>query len=298
MSTLSVIMPSYNYAHYLPISLKAILSQSFQPIEILVVDDASTDDSVAVVKEFQKTYPHLKLLQNRRNLGVITTANEAIEKAQGDYLAFCAADDEILPGFFEKSMHLLMQYPNAAICSSIFTVFYGEEREKTTSYSALLSRQPGYLSPKQFMKTLARKDCRLGGQNTLFKRTAILKAQKLLPQLGPMCDWFMILTLGFREGACFIPESLTKMRIHPHSYSQRLAYDSDFIKKLLHEVNQLLSKDYQDVKPYFLQAGALYQIGLSAFPHLMKKKYWEFITPSLLQHFGVAYLKYLKAKLT
>ena len=105
-SSLSVIMPNYNYANYIGEALNAILTQSFRPTEIIIVDDGSTDNSVAIIKEYMKNYSNIRLIQNEKNMGINYSNTLGLKKATGEYIYGCASDDRILPGFFEKSMEL------------------------------------------------------------------------------------------------------------------------------------------------------------------------------------------------
>src|SRR5262245_56025904 len=116
---LSVIVPNFNHAQFLPRCLEAILGQSVRPMEILVMDDASTDNSVEVIESCAQSHPGVRLHRNEQNLGVVANINRGVNLAQGDYLAFAAADDEVAPGFFEKSLALLANNPEAALSATI-----------------------------------------------------------------------------------------------------------------------------------------------------------------------------------
>lgn len=100
--TLSVIMPNYNDASHIAISLKAICKQSYPPVEVIVVDDGSTDNSIAIVEEVIKQYPFVKLLRNEKNQGVNYTVNRGARDARGDYIFFPAANDIVYPGFLKN----------------------------------------------------------------------------------------------------------------------------------------------------------------------------------------------------
>ncbi len=66
---------TYNHARYLPQVLESVLTQSVRPLEVLVLDDASTDDSVQVIQQYAARDPLVRLVRNERNLGVVATLN-------------------------------------------------------------------------------------------------------------------------------------------------------------------------------------------------------------------------------
>src|SRR5438874_2539922 len=119
LPTLSVVIPNYNHGKLLPSAINAIVQQSVPPFEIIIIDDGSTDNSVEVIKELARRQPTIKFYQNDQNRGVSFTLNRGIDLASGDYAYFPGADDEILPGFFEKSLALLAQHPEAGISCTI-----------------------------------------------------------------------------------------------------------------------------------------------------------------------------------
>src|SRR2546422_7177434 len=96
--TVSVVMTNYNYKRFLPEALAAIVQQSYRPHEILIIDDASTDDSVEIIKQFQREHSNIRLIRNDRNMGVLHNANVLFKMAAGDYVYGAASDDRILPG--------------------------------------------------------------------------------------------------------------------------------------------------------------------------------------------------------
>src|ERR1700753_2127860 len=97
LPTLSVLIPNYNHAHYLPEALESILSQSVKPLEIIVVDDASKDNSIAVLEEYSRKHPLIKYYKNEKNRGVVATLNRCIELAAGEYVFLPGADDRTMP---------------------------------------------------------------------------------------------------------------------------------------------------------------------------------------------------------
>jgi len=96
----SVCIPSYNYAAYLPEAIESILAQTYLDFEIIVVDDASKDNSQAVAEDYARRYPNKVRIfthPGRVNKGVSATCNLAIEKSRGEYLAWLGSDDVWYP---------------------------------------------------------------------------------------------------------------------------------------------------------------------------------------------------------
>lgn len=102
MPKVSVIVPVYNSEQELRDCLDSLVEQTEKDIEIIVIDDASTDNSPAIEAEYQKKYPNVKVYRNERNLGQSETRNRGIELAEGDYIAFLDSDDYVNPGMYEE----------------------------------------------------------------------------------------------------------------------------------------------------------------------------------------------------
>src|SRR5438477_6770626 len=116
---ISIIIPNYNHAQYLKRSVGALLTQSVLPSEIIVADDASTDNSLQVLEELAGQSSLVRICRNERNLGVNASMNRALTFARGDYVGFFPADDESRPGLVENVVRMFRQYPNAGLRSGI-----------------------------------------------------------------------------------------------------------------------------------------------------------------------------------
>jgi glycosyltransferase involved in cell wall biosynthesis len=103
---ISVIIPAYNAETFLAQTLESVLSQTYQNIEILVVDDGSTDKTAEIVKSFARKDKRVSLLQ-QSNAGVAAARNLAIEKSRGEYIAPIDADDIWYPQNLEKQVKCL-----------------------------------------------------------------------------------------------------------------------------------------------------------------------------------------------
>ncbi len=98
MPEISVLIPSYNRADLLPRALDSVWKQDFDDLEVLVVDDGSSDGTIDWLDEQKKTHPRLRYLVHDRNKGEAAARNTALREARGTYVAFLDSDDEWLPG--------------------------------------------------------------------------------------------------------------------------------------------------------------------------------------------------------
>ena len=100
MTKISVIFPVYNVNKYVKKSLLSILKQSFDDIEVIVVNDCSTDDSLKTIKGIDDN--RITIINNKRNYGLAESRNIGMSHATGDLIYFMDSDDEIRPNFFEE----------------------------------------------------------------------------------------------------------------------------------------------------------------------------------------------------
>jgi glycosyltransferase involved in cell wall biosynthesis len=111
----SVVLPIYNTEKYLSTCLESIDSQTLKSIELVAIDDCSTDSSWAILKQFAKKKPWVRIFQNSRNLGVSSTFNLAIKKARGQFLARMDADDIMHKDRLRLQLEYLKEHPTTVI---------------------------------------------------------------------------------------------------------------------------------------------------------------------------------------
>jgi glycosyltransferase involved in cell wall biosynthesis len=117
MAQVSVIIPTYNGASYVASAIQSALNQTFEDLEILIVDDASTDRTLNEIEPFL-TDKRVKLLCNTSNLGIPATKNKAVKMARGQFIAFLDQDDVWLPNKLEVQINHLKQDDNIGVIAS------------------------------------------------------------------------------------------------------------------------------------------------------------------------------------
>lgn len=137
----SIVMPNYNCGPFLRAAIDSVRSQTYTNWELLIQDDASTDNSVAVVEEFAVQDSRIKLARNSRNMGAAVSRNRAIERSRGGYLAFLDSDDVWLP----KKLELQMAFMQAHDCDFSFTQYaHITEKGEWTGIQAKVIKQLTY----------------------------------------------------------------------------------------------------------------------------------------------------------
>ena len=100
MKTISVVMPVYNVEKYLPKCIDSVVKSTYKNIEIIVVNDGSTDNSEKIINEYKEKYSNIKYIK-KANRGLSDARNEGIKHASGDYLCFVDSDDYISESLFQ-----------------------------------------------------------------------------------------------------------------------------------------------------------------------------------------------------
>jgi len=113
-SVVSVVVPCYNYGRYLPEAVGSVLSQGV-PVEIIIVDDCSTDDSAEVASDLAEQHPQVRLVRNEHNLGHIATYNKGLGMVTGEYVVLLSADDKLASGSLRRAVSLFERHPSVGL---------------------------------------------------------------------------------------------------------------------------------------------------------------------------------------
>jgi len=203
----SIITPSYNSEQFIVTTINSVINQTFIDWELIIVDDASTDNTCKVVLDFCKKDKRIKLIKQTKNLGSGVARNRGIKVAQGNYLAFLDADDIWKSNKLEKQL-AVMKATKATICFSSYELINeeGESLKKTIEALPKLS----------YTKQLK---C-----NYIGNLTGIYDVNELgkmfMPEIKKRQDWVMWLNLIKKGGpAIGIKEPLAYYRVRKGSIS-------------------------------------------------------------------------------
>lgn len=248
-NTLSVVMPNYNHAKYIGEALESILTQSFKPLEVIVIDDASTDNSVEIIQDFVKRYPIVRLIRNEKNIGAINCTHKLIALAKGEYFYGLAADDKILPGFLEKSMNILIKHPEAGLCSTLSWVIDEEGRHRGILPDLKISDKECFVSPEKALSVLSKEGRWIMGNTAVYKLSALVDSGGYIPELRSFCDGFIHQVISLKYGVCYIPEPLACWRRMESGYAVSTNRNPDIMKEVIQHAVFLMRTTYKDIFP-------------------------------------------------
>lgn len=131
---ISVVIPLYNKERHIEHTINTVLSQNYREIEIIVIDDGSTDKSAEIV---QKIIDKRLRFIKKKNEGVSTTRNLGVSEASNELVAFLDADDEWKSDYLERIHSLYQKYPAAAIYATNYSVIEKEGKSYTLNYPGI-----------------------------------------------------------------------------------------------------------------------------------------------------------------
>lgn len=252
--TFSAIIPNYNHADYIASTLKVAVGQTVPFDEIIIIDDASTDDSVRIIRECIQHVPHVRLIQNSSNQGVIHTCNQGLEVASGDFLFFMSADDDYSPHIVEWCQSAVKMYPDVAMISGNTRIcsITGKERQFVLPFPQMLGR---YTADDIQAITKKRAFTFHIGANVL-RRDAVISAGKFIPQLAWHCDWLLYLLIASRHPFAVIPHEFARVRQAEHQYSHA-CFDWKKQRPVIEAFVHILARDYPRDYGFFRRCAVL-----------------------------------------
>lgn len=169
----SVVIPLYNKEHYIEATLRSVLNQTCTDYEVIVVDDGSKDDSLALARKFESE--KVRII-HQENQGVAVARNTGILNARGEFICFLDADDEWRPEYLSAIDGLTEQYPESAIFVTAYAVNMGNGK---INYSTRLEPETGCLP--SYWLTLAKGYDFVWTSATTIRRQALLDAGLFKP---------------------------------------------------------------------------------------------------------------------
>jgi glycosyltransferase involved in cell wall biosynthesis len=207
----TVLMPVYNAQRFLKRAIESVLEQTFTDFEFLIINDGSTDNSVAIIHSFKDD--RIRLVHNTKNLGLVATLNKGVELVSSKYIARMDADDICLPDRLQKQVNYMERHPIVDVLAALIVHINADEEE--TGY---WDDDKMNLSPQEIFTSMAR-TASIAHPTVLMKST-IAKEYKYNGTQKEGEDWDLWMRL-LSDGKKIekIPEVLLKYRMHAASFT-------------------------------------------------------------------------------
>lgn len=246
----SVVIKSYNHAPFVRQCIQSVLDQSFQDFEIIVTDDASTDGTADIIREFKD--PRIDLQVLSRNHGISIAMNTTLARARGEYVAILNSDDFALPGRLEKQVAFLDQNPEISVLFGFPLAVdeRGAPREALNTFIA--PKPPARFTRAIWLRLLFFKGNCFCAPTAMIRRQAYAEVGRYDPRLTNLQDydmWIRMMKAG-RE-IHVLPEQFTAFRIRAENANMS-APRADSRLRTQFESAQIL-KHYAGMAPEFLR---------------------------------------------
>ncbi len=232
---LSIVAAVYNLEKYLPRCLDSLVNQTLQDIEILCVDDGSTDSAPQIIEKYAKMYPDKIKTFHKKNGGEFTTRNYGLQRASGEYVTFVDTDDYVEPNWAEK-LYTAAKTNNADLAVCGFERIDLETNKVVATNMTNFGNTVKQIDPKDDFILFINP----APWNKIYKREKI-KDLEFLPFRGFNDTMFLASCYTRMKKIAFVPDVL---------YHYYLRYDSQ-----IHTVNE---QDVNNLKKYLLEVKKLY----------------------------------------
>lgn len=211
--TISVIIPSYNYGHFLVRAIESVLSQSYQNFEIIVADDHSTDNTPDIMKGYTKTYRDIRWIRQPKNIGQSANRNKAIEAARGEFVAMLDADDWLQPTYLENA---IKPFENKAV-GVVYTAnrFHYEDGSTKLPEQRIIN---GLIYQELYVNNFI-------GTAVVYRKSAMPAHgydEQLIPELNNMgVDWWILLEMSVNHEFVGVNKPLYNYSYHSNQISSK-----------------------------------------------------------------------------
>jgi len=192
----SVLIPTYNYARYLPEAIESVLEQDFRDFELLISDDCSTDNSAEVIARYAARDGRIRFQIHPKNLGMVENWNWCLSQARGEYIKFIFGDDKLLsPSAIGKMAALMESDPAISLVSTASKVIDA----RSTAIETRNNFHPGICDGKKVIMRCLESPANLVGEPTLVmfrKEQAARGFDARYRQLADLEMWFHLLDNG------------------------------------------------------------------------------------------------------
>lgn len=244
----SVCIPTYNGANYIQEAIHSVLRQTYQDFEIIIVDNASTDNSVALVTELARGSEKIHLYRNDQNIGLAGNLNKCFQLARGEYIKYLCVDDLLLPDCLALMVERLDAHPDVDLaCGGRISINEHGQPFGLRRYSCHDEIIPG---PKVVSRCLFSRNFIGEPTAVMFRKSGMRSGfREDLPQLMDMEQWFRMLEASAMMN---IKAPVCAIRFHEGQITLKNIKSGRLVEDNVRVFNEFSNKPYLEVTPWLV----------------------------------------------
>lgn len=217
---ISVVIPSYNYGRYLGQCVRSAAEQPGADHEVVIVENGSTDGSLAIARSLANEYPNVRLVSFPNNEGIVASINRCWSEVRGEYAVLLCADDLLTSGSLARSLAFMDLHPNVGFVFGP-AVEFSEEEAPTESHYAMGGSPPVVHSGEAWIT----ERCRTGinpifAPEVMFRTEMLRKVGASSPELPHTFDLYLWLRIASERDVAYLPGHLQALyRRHRSNHS-------------------------------------------------------------------------------
>lgn len=256
---ISVLIPSYNHSEFIIECVNSVISQTYEPIEVIIVDDGSTDNTISILSTLDvacnSRFITYKVIQNK-HLGRALTFNTLVKEASGKYLFFLASDDKLKPNAIEELYHKIILDYNfvLAVGNSEFInnnseiIGWDAEQNSTSVNNAVYKNYHSFLNSAHGIDFSSNE---FGSYKTLLNGNYIPNGYLIKSSIinnieftneAPLEDYYLMLQLAKQGKFIYTDSILYSYRLHNKNTINKKLYLKLITYKTLYYEKQLIDK--------------------------------------------------------
>jgi glycosyltransferase involved in cell wall biosynthesis len=248
--TVSIILPTYNRAHLLPRAIRSVLAQSYEDYELIVIDDASQDETPKIMAAMNDK--RIRYIREDVNIGVAAARNRGILACQGKYVAFQDSDDEWHPQKLVRQIQAFTRVDEET--AVVYSQFWRKKAGRIARFPPASPQLSG-----DILSILRRQNV-VTTQAALVRRACLKEVGLFDAQLSCLVDWELWLRLSQHYRFQFVAEPLVVVHFTPQSISSQTEAVADALEYILDKHATLFLHDDRSLAHHHYQLGHLHMI--------------------------------------
>ncbi|MGA1826351.1 MAG: glycosyltransferase family 2 protein [bacterium] len=221
---ITIAIPTYNGEEYLRDCLESAINQTYPHTEVLIIDDKSTDNTLAIACAYKSKYNNVRIIKNEQNVGLVSNWNKCLREARGEWVKFLFQDDILKPHCIDAMYTAGLSYNcPLVICQRDFIIENNTSSQQKEYFTQNVKKLEHffstscYISPKKLSKLIRNHLCiNFIGEPIvlLYNKSKVEQFGYYNSDLSQLCDYEYVIRVATNTGFVFLVDTLAYFRVH------------------------------------------------------------------------------------